>query len=76
MPITYTPMLWGLVFPRAMYAVATYRLSDDFPPLRTPSDLMSWIALVVWFATAVGLITASARSFQDFARSAFFAPTR
>jgi tellurite resistance protein TehA-like permease len=31
MPITYTQMLWGLVFPLAMYAVATYRLSDDFP---------------------------------------------
>ena len=74
--LTYTPMLWGLVFPLAMYAVATYRLSDDFPPLRALSDLMSWVALFVWAATAVGLVTASARSFRDFARSVFFAPIR
>jgi tellurite resistance protein TehA-like permease len=75
-PLAYTPMLWGLVFPLAMYAVATYRLSSDFPPLRALSNLMAWLALVVWAATAVGLITASARSFRDFARSAFFAPIR
>jgi tellurite resistance protein TehA-like permease len=75
-PLDYTPMLWGLVFPLAMYAVATYRLSDDFPPLRALSNLMSWVALIVWIATAVGLITASARSFRDFARSGFFAPIR
>ena len=37
-PLTYTPMLWSLVFPLGMYALASLRLSlaADFPPLRLP----------------------------------------
>ena len=74
-PLTYTPALWGFVFPLAMYAVATGRLSEDFPPLRTLSHLMSWVALIAWAVTALGLIAASARSFRDFARPVFFGPS-
>ena len=46
-PVTYTPMFWSLVFPLGMYALASLRLSlaADFPPLRTLSLAMAWIAL-------------------------------
>jgi tellurite resistance protein TehA-like permease len=70
-PLTYTPMLWSMVFPLGMYAVATYHLSvaDDYPPLRVLSHLMAWVALGAWIATTVALIVASARSLREFARS-------
>ena len=46
-PITYTPMLWSLVFPLGMYALASLRLSlaSDFPPLHSISLAMVWVAL-------------------------------
>jgi Voltage-dependent anion channel len=52
-PITYTPMLWSLVFPLGMYALASLRLSlaSDFPPLRAVLLAMVWIALAVWAGT-------------------------
>jgi tellurite resistance protein TehA-like permease len=70
-PLSYTPMLWSIVFPLGMYAVATDRLSlaDDYPPLRVLSHLMAWVALAAWIATAAALIVASARSLRKFARS-------
>ena len=70
-PLTYTLMLWSIVFPLGMYAVATYHLSlaDNYPPLRVLSHLMAWVALGAWIATAAALIVASARSFREFARS-------
>jgi tellurite resistance protein TehA-like permease len=68
-PVTYTPMLWSLVFPLGMYALASLRLSlaADFPPLRTISLAMAWLALAAWVATAAGLVLASWRSFREFA---------
>ena len=59
-PLTYTPMLWSLVFPLGMYAVASLRLSlaADVPLLRTMSLVMVWVALAVWGATAIGLTAA------------------
>ena len=65
--LTYTPMLWSLVFPLGMYALTTARLSlaADFAPLRQIADAMMWIALVVWTATAAGLAVASWRSLRD-----------
>jgi tellurite resistance protein TehA-like permease len=75
-PLTYTLTLWGFVFPLAMYAVTTDRLSEEFASLRALSHLMSWVALVAWAATTAGFIAASANSFRDFARSRFSAPTR
>jgi tellurite resistance protein TehA-like permease len=70
-PLTYTPMLWSIVFPLGMYSVATDRLSlaDDYPPLRVLSHLMAWVALGAWIATMAALIVASARSFRKFARA-------
>ncbi len=70
-PLSYTPMLWSIVFPLGMYAVATYHLSlaDGYPPLRVLSHLMAWVALAAWIATAASLIVASTRSLRQFARS-------
>ncbi len=66
-PLAYTPMLWSLVFPLGMYALASLRLSlaADFPPLRAVSHAMVWIALAAWIATAAGLALASWRSLRS-----------
>jgi len=66
-PLSYTPMLWGLVFPIGMYSVATVRLSlaTDFPTLQVVSRAIMWIALAVWLATAIGLAVASWRRLRD-----------
>lgn len=65
-PLTYTPMLWSLVFPLGMYALASLRLSlaADFSPLQLLSRGMVWIALAAWTATAVGLALASWKSWR------------
>jgi len=56
-PLSYTPMLWSLVFPLGMYAIATSNLSlaADFPLLRSVSLVVVWVALCVWAVTALGL---------------------
>lgn len=63
-PIAYTPMLWSLVFPLGMYALASLKLSlaSDFPPLRALAGGMVWVALAAWLATVAGLARASWRS--------------
>lgn len=68
-PLRYTPMLWSLVFPLGMYALASLRLSlaADLPPLRAVSQAMVWLALAAWAATAGGLALASWRSLRAFA---------
>jgi len=65
-PLTYTPMLWGIVFPLGMYSLASLRfsLAADFPPLRALSLGMLWISVAAWFATLLGLVITSWRSFQ------------
>jgi tellurite resistance protein TehA-like permease len=70
-PLAYTPMLWSLVFPLGMYALASLRLSlaADFPPLRAISSAMVWVALAAWVATVAGLVAASWQGFCDFERS-------
>jgi tellurite resistance protein TehA-like permease len=69
-PLTYTPMLWGLVFPLGMYSLASFRLAmaADFPPLRAISHAMVWIALAAWLATSAGLAATSWKSFRDTVR--------
>jgi tellurite resistance protein TehA-like permease len=64
-PLSYTPLLWSLVFPLGMYAVATLRLAmaPDFSPLQWLSRSMAWIALIAWMMTAAGLAGSSWRSF-------------
>jgi tellurite resistance protein TehA-like permease len=70
-PITYTPMLWSLVFPLGMYALASLRLSlaGDFPPLHVISVAMIWIALAAWLATAIAFASASWRDWRNFAKA-------
>lgn len=65
-PITYTPMLWSLVFPLGMYALATHRLAlaADFPPLQSVSLAMVWIALAAWGLTAAGFAHSAWRSYR------------
>lgn len=65
-PISYSPMLWSLVFPLGMYALASLRLSlaADFPPLRAISLGMVWISFAVWVMTFIGLVVATWRSFR------------
>ncbi|MBL8538621.1 MAG: tellurite resistance/C4-dicarboxylate transporter family protein [Hyphomonadaceae bacterium] len=57
-PIVYTPMLWSLVFPLGMYALASLRLSlaADFAPLQAISGAMVWIAVAAWALTGAGLL--------------------
>jgi Tellurite resistance protein and related permeases len=70
-PLTYTPMLWSLVFPLGMYALTTARLSlaADFAPLRLIAHAMMWIALAAWVATAFGLVIASWQSCRHYAQA-------
>jgi len=70
-PLTYTPMFWSLVFPLGMYALASLRLSlaADFPPLRSISHAMVWVALAAWAATGFAFASASWRSVREFTRS-------
>jgi tellurite resistance protein TehA-like permease len=65
-PLAYTPMLWGLVFPLGMYALASLRLGAvaAFAPLETVSRTMICIAVAVWAATLVGLAGSCWRSFR------------
>lgn len=69
-PLVYTPMFWSLVFPLGMYALASLRLSlaSDFPPLRSISAAMVWIALAAWATTGFAFASASWRSFREFTR--------
>jgi len=68
-PICYSAMLWSMVFPLGMYAVATLRVARlaDAPALATFSGAMGWIALLAWAATAGGLIAATVRSLRAYA---------
>jgi tellurite resistance protein TehA-like permease len=63
-PLVYTPMLWSLVFPLGMYALASLRLglAADFEPLRRVAEAMVWVALTAWALTALGLAAAAGRS--------------
>lgn len=70
-PLTYTPMLWSLVFPLGMYALASLRLSlaVDYAPLMAISHAMVWIALAAWATTGFAFAFASWCSFRASTRS-------
>ena len=67
-PLTYSPMLWAIVFPLGMITVTSLRLSlvADFLPLRAFSFAMMWVSVAAWTATILGLAIASWRSFWRF----------
>jgi tellurite resistance protein TehA-like permease len=59
-PLRYTPMLWSVVFPLGMYALASLRLSlaAEFAPLRRVADAMVWVALGAWLLTFTAMAVA------------------
>lgn len=63
-PLIYTPMLWSLVFPLGMYALASLKLglAAEFAPLRHIAEGMVWVAVAVWSITALGFLATVARS--------------
>ncbi len=63
MPLTYTPLLWSIVFPLGMYSIATLRFAaiSGFEFLRVIAGAMLWIALAAWLATLAALALASWR---------------
>jgi len=67
-PVTYSPMLWSLVFPLGMYALASLKLSfaADFAPLRTISHGMVRVSVAVWAVTFAAMALAGWRSFRGF----------
>jgi tellurite resistance protein TehA-like permease len=71
-PLRYTPMLWSLVFPLGMYALASLRLSlaAEFAPLRKVADGMVWVALTAWALTFSAMIAADARDLMNTLRAA------
>ncbi len=71
-PLTYSPMLWAIVFPLGMFTVASLRLAlvADFPLLHTFSLAMMWLSVAAWIATFLGLAIASWRSFRRFMQGA------
>ncbi len=71
-PLRYTPMLWSLVFPLGMYALASLRLSlaADLPALKGVSMAMTWIALAAWAATAAAFAGACWRDYRSFGDTA------
>ncbi|MCI0467263.1 MAG: tellurite resistance/C4-dicarboxylate transporter family protein [Beijerinckiaceae bacterium] len=66
-PLTYTPLLWGIVFPLGMFALASLRLSlaAHFSPLRTISLAMLWISVAAWAATFAALLAVAWRGFRN-----------
>jgi tellurite resistance protein TehA-like permease len=60
-PIAYTPLMWSIVFPLGMYAVATLRLAPvvEVAFLRSLSEIVIWIALAAWAATIAGFVAAT-----------------
>lgn len=71
-PITYTPMLWSLVFPLGMYTVASLRLANvaELDLLRHISLAMVWIALGAWGLTSFGLLGTIWKSLRSKLRKA------
>lgn len=70
-PMRYDPILWALVFPLGMYALATLRLGlvADVAALKALSAVMAWVAFAAWLATAIGLVVALWASCRNFVRA-------
>lgn len=64
--LVYEPIMWSLVFPLGMYAVASARLglATEFPPLQWISQIMIWVALGAWLFALTGVIRRLAAGLQ------------
>jgi tellurite resistance protein TehA-like permease len=69
--LTYTPLLWSIVFPLGMYSVATQRLSlaSSLSGLRDVSHAVLWIAVAAWAASIAALAVASWQSLHEFTQN-------
>ncbi len=57
-PVTYTPLFWGAVFPLGMYTASTYQLAYalDLKSLLVVPEVTVYIALSAWLLTFIGLL--------------------
>ncbi|MBI4296770.1 MAG: tellurite resistance/C4-dicarboxylate transporter family protein [Chloroflexi bacterium] len=58
LPLTYSPLYWGAVFPLGMYTAATFQLAtvNNLPFVATIPQYFIYIALAAWLLTFTGLI--------------------
>jgi tellurite resistance protein TehA-like permease len=73
--MTYTPLVWSVVFPVGMYSMATGRLSfaSDLVALRNIAKVVVSIAIAAWVAALGALIAACWGDFHEFRRSGHIA---
>lgn len=57
-PLTYTPMLWSMVFPLGMFALASINLGrvDQLPVVETIGHVMLVAAVLVWFVVFTAML--------------------
>ena len=57
-PFNYEPVLWSMVFPLGMYAVASERLGKlaGFLPMIWIGQLMIWVAVLAWLAVFTAML--------------------
>jgi tellurite resistance protein TehA-like permease len=74
-PIVYTPLLWGAVFPLGMYTASTFQLAMalDVKGLMWIPAITVYIALIAWGLTFFGLLRHLATAMGAVARAVFSA---
>lgn len=69
-PIVYTPLFWGAVFPLGMYTASTYQLAmaSDLDGLLWLPAITIYVALVAWGLTFFGFVRRLIRAVKPVAR--------